>query len=523
MNYLRQISTRQTPQSEPLPGQDPNNAGGHAWTVSPWERLQRFLILGSEGGTYYVGERDLTRENVDALGQCLGLDGPKAVGIIREVSESGRAPKNDPAIFALAYAMATGDVETRRAAEKALPAVCRTGTHLFHFAAFMEQFRGWGRIARRAVAQWYEQPVEDLAYQMVKYRQRDGWSHRDLLRLAHPTPVSAEHDALFAWCAQGTYDKALPPIVDQFRFAQAAQYPATTARLLAEMPSLPREALLPDHLTSPEVWEQLLENGMPITALLRNLPTMTRLGLLPPMGGWTDRVCSQLTDSARLTSGRIHPLSVLVALMTYGSGRSARGSATWSPAPAVTDALDAAFYLAFGGVRPTGKRTYLALDVSGSMNWPEIASLPGVTPRVGSVAMALVTAAVEQSYYIAGFQSSLVELGITNRTRLDDARRHVNGLSFGRTDCAAPMLDALDRRMEVDTFLVYTDSETWYGTIHPAQALRMYRERMGIDAKLVVVGMVSNGFSIADSADGGMLDVVGFDTAAPNVIAEFAA
>lgn len=522
MHYLRDISTRQTPQSEPLPGQDPNNAGGHAWTVSPWERLQRFLILGSEGGTYYVGERDLTKQNVDALGQCLGLDGVKAVGLIEEVSTAGRAPKNDPAIFALAYAMATGNVDTRRAAEKALINVCRTGTHLFHFAAYMEQFRGWGRIARRAVAGWYAQDVERLAYQMVKYRQRDGWSHRDLLRLSHPEPATPEHDALFRWCAQGEIDKGSAVLIDQYRMAQAAETPAVTARLLAEMPSLPREALNPDHLTAPAVWEQLLENGMPITALLRNLPTLTRLGLLDPMGKQTGQVTAQLCDSERLIKGRVHPLSVLVALRTYAGGFSIRGSATWTPTPEIIDALDAAFYMAFKAVEPAGKRTYLALDVSGSMGWSNIAGLSGVSPRVGSMAMALITAAVEPQHYIAGFQSSLVPLNVTPRTRLDDACRAVDNLPFGRTDCAAPMLDALDRGLEVDTFIVYTDSETWAGGVHPSQALQMYRERTGIPAKLIVIGMVSNGFSIADPTDPGMLDVVGFDTATPNVISGFA-
>ena len=43
-----------------------------------------------------------------------------------------------------------------------------------------------------------------------------------------------------------------------------------------------------------------------------------------------------------------------------------------------------------------------------------------------------------------------------------------------------------------------------------------------IPAKLVVVGAVSNGFSIADPNDPGMLDVVGFDTSAPALIADFA-
>jgi 60 kDa SS-A/Ro ribonucleoprotein len=81
---------------------------------------------------------------------------------------------------------------------------------------------------------------------------------------------------------------------------------------------------------------------------------------------------------------------------------------------------------------------------------------------------------------------------------------------------------ALERKLKVDVFVVYTDSETWYGQIHPAQALRRYRERMGIPARLVVGVMVSNGFSIADPADAGMLDVVGFDTAPPAIMADFA-
>jgi 60 kDa SS-A/Ro ribonucleoprotein len=85
------------------------------------------------------------------------------------------------------------------------------------------------------------------------------------------------------------------------------------------------------------------------------------------------------------------------------------------------------------------------------------------------------------------------------------------------------MLYALERKIAADVFVVFTDSETWHGTVHPVQAIREYRDRTGIRAKLVAVGMVSNGFSIADPDDAGMLDVVGFDTAAPHVMSQFAA
>ena len=179
----------------------------------------------------------------------------------------------------------------------------------------------------------------------------------------------------------------------------------------------------------------------------------------------------------------------------------------------------------------------LALDVSGSMGGP-VHGMPYLTCREASAAMALVTAAVEPNNRIvaftkgtypsmwsathgARFNTGLSPLAISPRQRLDDVVQSITDIPFGGTDCALPMVEALKHRWPIDTFVVYTDNETWAGKIHPAQALREYRERLGIAAKLVVVAMASNGFTIADPADAGMLDVVGFDTATPNVISDF--
>jgi 60 kDa SS-A/Ro ribonucleoprotein len=80
----------------------------------------------------------------------------------------------------------------------------------------------------------------------------------------------------------------------------------------------------------------------------------------------------------------------------------------------------------------------------------------------------------------------------------------------------------VSNKIDVDTFVVYTDSETWAGRNHPVEALRKYRSKMGIPAKLIVVGLEGNPFTIADPKDAGMLDVVGFDSAAPQIMADFA-
>ena len=537
INYGKPFSRKKTPQSQAIPGsaQVPNSAGGHAWPVDDWMRLERFLILGSEAGSYYAAERALTRANAEAVERCIRLDGKRVVKRVAAVSDAGRAPKNDPAIFALAMAAKLGDLETRRAALAALPKVCRIGTHLMHFTEYMQAFGGWGRATRTAVARWYnDTPVDKLAYQVVKYQARDGWTHRDVLRLAHPKAATAEHDALYKWVVRGEPPADALAIVQAFERAKRATDVHEIVRLVRDH-DLPRECIPTEHLNDARVWAALLER-MPMTAMVRNLAMMTRVGLIAPLSAATRTVVARLAGGNRLAEARIHPIAVLAAMKTYAAGHGARGQRAWTPVTAIVDALDDAFYATFRHVEPSGTRTLLALDVSGSMDSGVVAGVPGLTPRVASAALALVTAASEKHHAFVAFTCGgggyggrwgggppgLTELDISPRWRLDRAVKAVSGLPFGGTDCAQPMLWALEKRAPVDTFVIYTDSETWAGSIHPAQALREYRQRMGIPAKLVVVGMVSNGFSIADPNDAGMLDVIGFDTVTPTVIGDFA-
>jgi 60 kDa SS-A/Ro ribonucleoprotein len=55
MDALSRINLRTTPQSEQAdPSQVQNSAGGFSFTVDPAARLRRFLVLGTDGGTYYT-------------------------------------------------------------------------------------------------------------------------------------------------------------------------------------------------------------------------------------------------------------------------------------------------------------------------------------------------------------------------------------------------------------------------------------------------------------------------------------
>ena len=562
VNYAKHVSRKVTPQSQKASSkQKKNNAGGFSFKIDDWARLDRFLILGSESGSYYCSEQKLTKQNAKCVERLLNestKSGLKVVETVVEVSQAGRAPKNDQAIFALALAASCDDDEVRKAALEALSKVCRIGTHRFQFAAMVNELRGWGRGLRNAFASCFnDMPIGKLAYQLVKYQQRDGWSNRDLLRLSHAgkSAPTGEHQAAYRWVVAGAdglgkrkvkrrksdksetvvrYDAVgeLPELIQAYEKMKSAKTEKKVVKLITKH-RLTHEMVPSEFKNSPAVWEALLEN-MPVGAMIRNLGKMTKVGIIKPLSSGSRKVAETLGNVEVLKKGRVHPLSVLTALKIYGRGCGIKGSLSWVPDRKVLDALDDAFYLSFDAIEPTGKNILLALDVSGSMGAP-IANSP-LNCREASAALAMVTARTEQNYHFIGFTGgsggfyggrnqsldAVSSLKISAKQRLDDVVRTISGLPFGGTDCALPMLWAKNKKIDVDAFVILTDSETWAGKIHPHQALTQYRKAMGKpQAKCAVVGMTSSQFSIANPDDPGMLDIVGFSTAAPAVMADF--
>lgn len=458
-----------TPQTQPADvRQVQNSAGGFVFQIDPSAQVRRFLMLGTDGGTFYAAERDLTISNAKVVIEVARKSPADLLLAIRDVNDRNAAPRHQPLLFALAVAASVGDEETRAAALRMVPDVVRTGTHLFTFLRYISTGRGWGRGLRRAVSDWYLGKDPDrIAYQVIKYRQRETWTHRDVLRSAHPKTTDPAMRALFDWLCRRPVSDALPGIVEGYLRAQerGADIPA-----LVRQYRLPWEALPDAAMNQAETWDALLDVGLPVGALLRQLPRLTRLGLLPAMGGRTAEVTGRLTDSETLRRGRIHPVSVLVAGSEYGKGH-ARSGGEFVPTRQVVDALDAAFYAAYGSVPVSGKRTRLALDVSPSMTHGAAGGLP-LTARQASAALALVTANVEPQYDVVGFASGvrrgqskgglipgLVPLGISPRQRLNDAMAATERVNWAGTDCSLPIVDALQRRIEFDTFVVYCVDE----------------------------------------------------------------
>lgn len=522
-NYAKHLTTGN--QSEQVRSdQMKNSTGGYVFGLDIWQRLERFLILGSDSNTYYATARELTRANAAIVEQCW-LENPAKTGAaIINISHDGRAAKNDAAIFAVALGAVSTSDSARKTAYAAVSMVCRTGTHLFQFVNYCSILgKGWGRGMKRAVGDWMDnKDTNSLAYQMIKYRQREGYDWNRLVDLTHPSA----HSTLYEWVTHTDHFLAqdrqaeLPDVVRNFHLAQADILP------VEQYGDLPWEAFPTEKLNDPVLWKALLP-GMGLTAMIRNLAKMTSINLIKPLSEEVNIVCAKLRDVEQIRRSRVHPLQLLTAMKTYAQGHGEKGSLRWEPNQLVVRALNDAFYLAFQNVQPSGENILLALDVSSSMTTHRIMN-SAVNAREGAAAMALVTATMENNVHIVGFSraasyrdTNIVPVPISAGQRLDDAVKAMADIPFGGTDCAAPVRYAIDNKLEVDKIVIYTDNETYGSGAHCFQLVQQYRKQFGRNLKLVVVGMVSNGFTIADPKDPGMLDVVGFDTATPALISSF--
>jgi len=282
------------------------------------------------------------------------------VNRIVEISEAGRAPKNEPALFALALVMTYGNSDAKASAYEALPKVARIGTHLLHLAEYVNSMRGWGRGIRRAFGNWYtEKSPKALATNLVKYANRDGWTHRDVLRLAHPAGTGV-HQQLLAYAADKPSDFSKTDIAGFMSAVEEIKQLTESdvkraVRLIADY-ELPREVVPTQLLNSPNVWAALLPH-MGLTAMVRNAATMTRVGVLSSLSSGEKLFLQKLGDVQALTKARVHPIQMLSALRTYESGHGARGTNVWTPNKRISAALEDAFPDAvirkvFGEIQP---------------------------------------------------------------------------------------------------------------------------------------------------------------------------
>ncbi len=523
-----------TPQTQPIPGREAEmvkgKSSGYMFKADTWRRLRRCLLVGTANGSYYATKWELTNDFVDVLETAINEDPDRVAAEILYASD-GRALNNSTSIWALVLLSMDESNAAKTAFQTIFPQVVRTASHFYEWMSYTKSVRGFGKIVREAGKNWLTQSdTKDLAYQLLKYQQRHGFSNRDALRLFHVKPQTEDRDLLFKWVVNGWEtlpDRSPAEALNQIWWYEwLKRHPEGTKEAISKG-RLTHEMAAPVGKMDRDAWQLLFED-MPIGALLRNLGSLTEIGVLAHIKGQKsvnknlDRVASVLNNKERLKKGRIHPIDVLKALKTYKSGGSVgKSSKTWTPTPRIVDILETALEMSFDAIEPTGKVFMHAVDISGSMSSYTVSSINLTCCEIATT-MALATAKAERNYMIRGFSTEFIDLNIHRSDSFSSAIRKASNQNFGGTDASSAFRWMIKNNFYADVICLWTDCESWAGSQHPTQALAEYRQKVNRDAKAIYISLVPNNITLVDPKDPNSWDIAGFDPSTPRLIQSLA-
>lgn len=527
-----------------------NSCDKEVFKISDLEQVKRFLVLGSDDGTYYISERDLTWMNISSIENILLSD--KRIELLELIkSYAGKCKKQEPLIYLLARCCSYEPqkkeyLSFRKEAYELVNIVCTIPTTLFLFLKYTKNLykkysdsNGWNNIHKRAICNWYNSKDSlKLIYQMTKYKDRHDYTHRDVFRLSHIVTEDSDKQYIYKYFVKG-FD-VISELIENKYFVKVKDYnilsivdkteieefildyekikSSTDIYLIIELikkHNFAREHLNTEVLNNKDIWKALLPK-MPNIALLRNLNKLSICELVDDYDS-CNMVINKIKDIKN-----VHPMHLLIALKMYSSGEGLKGSNKWNPNQKIINALNDKFYDLFKEIKPSNKIVCIALDVSGSMLYTKVFGTECMNVAEIGCALSMIMKSTNPNTEIMGFSKEFVSLAIDPKKRLDDNLKAISNLEFSATDISVPFRWATDKYKKFDAFIVITDNETNSNKIKPVDALRRYRSTMNVpECKLIVVAMAANKISIADPNDRNMLDIAGFDASVPEIINDF--
>ena len=200
------------------PDQVQGLAGGFVWQISDKEQVTRYLIIGSEGGNFYQTPQQVSSQCASCvLRMTRTPDNFKWLcDTIREVSIEGRAAKQESILLALATIIVFAPTPSAKTEALAIVSDCvRILTHLYMLMGYIKIFSnaghpaltsatsaptvvigsGIGRGIRRVFGEYfYSRTGIEIANLITKYKNREGWTIKDVLRLIHINPKRMKDD-----------------------------------------------------------------------------------------------------------------------------------------------------------------------------------------------------------------------------------------------------------------------------------------------------------------------------------------
>lgn len=404
--------------------------------------------------------------------------------------------------------------------------VCYNSNDLFLFIHLYEKLNfklygttGWNYHIKQMVHDWYHlKSVKDLAFQITRYKSAYGWSHRDVLRLAHVKPSNDMINSIFKYITQETvynnhsekavfdYLIACNGILKEYNIDKVIEYICTFNLTLEQIP----KHLLDNH----KVWVTLIPN-MSTDVLLLNLNKISSLYILDDYPDMLKLILDKIKHV------QMNPLKLFVIIKKYKNDSrfiyKMPPPLKWKPNPIIIQALYDAFYNSFSGLKSIDKKILVVLDTSPSMSWNNIVNDRGerelsISAADISCVMAMMLQHVGKHVNIVSFDISMKKLDISSRYQLDKNLEQVKNKEVDNIDSALPFVWAMNNNEKYDAVIIITDDDS-VRQINPSTALQVYRDEMNINTKLIMMKLTSELSRVSSENDDiYTLNMHGFNT-----------
>lgn len=509
--------------SSPIPGRESemvkNNAGGYAFDDGPFGAIYRFVMLGIDNGTYYVSPSALSLRLMKAFEEYLDPHSEKAemgmrvkrfMQLLLYGTNSSMRKRNVLSAYAIGLTLMPD--EYRNMAYKEFNKIVNTGSDLLYFMAYTRNLgRGVGKGLRRAISRWYNgRDFDQIDYQLAKYTSRQGFHHRDVIRLAHPAPNSDELSAVFKYLLRG----GTPPSFSRFhhieRLSQVDNLNELMEIVIKHNLSWEMIPTNPWH-KMPEFWERMLDH-LPWNAFLRHLRRYINYWIAEKgeYAGF-DKAIERL-DKVNKEKLHVHPGRILDAHIALVDLRIEK----------VTEALKGAFFRGFERVKPTDISIGIGTDTSGSMFYAALFDKAiAINATLEKAIKNTETVFFKSNAYIPKLTMSISDLAFAGPFPINAHKLRRLGIKPGHTNAASVIEHFLEKGSRHDAIVIITDEETWLGK-HPSRVFEKYQKRVNPNAKLVVITLSPAGRPMTDPSKADQVTVVGWTPDIAKIVVNFA-
>ncbi len=428
-----------------------NKHGKPAFDRTIEEDTLAVLLTNTLSNTFYVSDKELAKQTVEILTKMAQKDAEFLAKALVYARRNGLMKLAPVVGLAVLSANESGKKVNFR---KVFHHVVKTPDDLREFVSLCRTKavrKGLGGEARDAVKRWLQHLSE---YHAVKYgsANSEGITLRDIIRMAHPRPVSDAQRELFGWLVKGWADvgpKPSPtsPQVWALETLKRATSEKEVIRLVEDY-KLPWEVVVPSvKKMTPEIWKMLLKD-MPYMALLRQLNTMERNGLFADKDV-AKAVAAKLSDPENVKRSKQLPFRFFNAHNAF------------TGIQVVRDAIVSALEQSFENTDKLDGRVCIANDISGSMS--SLASDKG-TARYCDIAGLLASALFKKcdDVILLPFDTSAHEVKVSRHDSIMTIANTISR-SGGGTSLGAPIQYLRNHKDKVDVFIGLTDNESWVG------------------------------------------------------------